>query len=160
MGWLKTLSTIGTAALLLNALPVHATSHDGLAGVWRLTQMDGVSVGSTLTLRFVGDAIPLGPALIPRTITVRGTGACNDYIASHTRYAARGLRIWAVAPSLVLCDAQQDMQTDQAYFERLEAVSTFQVEGNSLSLFDSSGAEVLRFMSAEHRLLMPLITRR
>ena len=68
-----------------------------------------------------------------------GFGGCNNYTSTWTTTAPDGLTIGPVGSQLRACE-QDLMDTEQQYFAALAKVTTYQLEGNQLTLRDADGA--------------------
>jgi heat shock protein HslJ len=111
--------------------------------VWSLvdyrtpTAVTSVLAGTTVTAEF--DAGQMS-----------GNGGCNDYSAQYTGGDESGnINIGPVAATQKLCpDTDGVDQQELEYFSVLDTVATFQVDGNSLTLFDAQGRDAATYQVA------------
>jgi heat shock protein HslJ len=68
-----------------------------------------------------------------------GFGGCNNYTSTWTTTQPDGLTIGPVGSTLKLCE-QEVQDTENQYFAALAKVTTYQLEGNQLTLRDADGA--------------------
>jgi heat shock protein HslJ len=116
----------------------------GLTGTdWSLTSfVDGDTVssvlnGSTVSIFFAEDG------------AVNGSAGCNDYFGS---YEADGnnLTIGALGATRKLCNEPAGiMEQETRYLSLLDAARGFEIDGNSLTLFDDQGNALLIFSTSE-----------
>lgn len=110
-----------------------------LAGTrWVLQALDGAAIHAEVktTLIFAADADSVG-----------GNGGCNSYGGSVTYAAEDEIAISQVFSTLMACD-EQSMAQERAFFDSLEAVGSYSIEGDTLLLFNEDSVEIARF-SAE-----------
>ncbi|HLA16026.1 MAG TPA: META domain-containing protein [Candidatus Limnocylindrales bacterium] len=73
--------------------------------------------------------------------TVDGSGGCNSYNASYKVNGSK-IEIGQIASTLILCDGPGgDVET--AYFAALPTAASFTATGDTLTLFNASGAAIL-----------------
>jgi heat shock protein HslJ len=76
-----------------------------------------------------------------------GFGGCNDYTATWTTTPPDGLTISELGQTLMACEG--DVQdTENQYTAALARVTTYQLEGNQLTLRDAAGATQVTYMQA------------
>ena len=80
--------------------------------------------------------------------TVSGSGGCNTYSGTYTTTDPDGITIGPVAATEMACPAPA-MEIEGMYFAALGSVTTYQIEGNTLTLRDASGATQVAFTLAE-----------
>lgn len=71
--------------------------------------------------------------------TISGSGGCNTYSGQYTTSGADQITIGALASTKMACP-EPAMQIEQMYFAALGNVSTYQIEGTTLTLRDADGA--------------------
>ena len=76
-----------------------------------------------------------------------GFGGCNNYTSTWTTTNPDGLTIGPIGAQLVACE-QEVQDTENQYFAALAKVTTYQLEGNQLTLRDAEGAVQVSFMLA------------
>jgi heat shock protein HslJ len=104
---------------------------------WVLVSLHGSApiAGREVTLRF-GDT------------SIEGSGGCNTYGGSYTA-SGDSLSLSDVYWTEMACMAPEGiMAQEQAYFQALNAVASYQVEGDRLELTDDTGAQVLAFVTS------------
>lgn len=72
-----------------------------------------------------------------------GSSGCNRIIGPYEREGANGLRIGALGMTRMACEAHA-MQTEGAFTQALASVASFEIQEDSLVLYDRSGAPVAR----------------
>jgi heat shock protein HslJ len=123
------------------ALLAYTASPSSLAGTsWQAT---GINNGKQAV---VGDS---GTAKVTATFgadgTLSGSGGCNTYSATYTTSGESTIAIGPAAATMKACEPQSVMDTEQQYFAALANSTTFQLDANSLTLRDSSGAAQVVF---------------
>ena len=68
-----------------------------------------------------------------------GFGGCNSYTSTWTTTQPDGLTIGPLGSTLMLCE-QEVQDTENQYFAAVAKVTTYQLEGNQLTLRDADGA--------------------
>ena len=68
-----------------------------------------------------------------------GFGGCNSYTSTWTTTQPDGLTIGPLGSTLKLCE-QEVQDTENQYFAAVAKVTTYQLEGNQLTLRDADGA--------------------
>lgn len=76
-----------------------------------------------------------------------GFAGCNNYTASWTTTPPDGLAIGQIGSQLRACE-QDMMDTEHQYLAALAKVTTYQLEGNQLTLRDADGATQVTFVRA------------
>ena len=76
-----------------------------------------------------------------------GFGGCNNYTSTWTTTKPDGLTIGPVGSTLKLCE-QEVQDTENQYFAALAKVTTYQLEGNQLTLRDTDGATQVTYTQA------------
>jgi heat shock protein HslJ len=76
-----------------------------------------------------------------------GFGGCTNYTSTWTSTQPDGLTIGPVAPQRIACE-QNVVDTEQRYLAALAKVTTYQLEGNQLTLRDANGATQVTFTQA------------
>jgi putative lipoprotein len=93
-----------------------------------------------------------GKPLLPRTapslligddLRAGGNGGCNSWFAQ-AEIDGDSLRFGGVTATLKGCTQSINLQ-ERAYFDALAATATWRVAGDTLSLFDAGGTELLSF---------------
>ena len=106
--------------------------------------------GTSWTLTRLGDA-----SLVPDTeVTLHfedgalgGNASCNAYGGSFTLDGAQ-IAMSEIFSTMMYCYPEEVMEQEMAYLAALCAATTFQVEGDALSLFDAEGVRVAEFVAA------------
>jgi len=76
-----------------------------------------------------------------------GSGGCNDYNATYTVDGADGLTIGPIASTRKAC-ADDVMNEESAYFAALGNVAKFEIDGDTLTLRDSSGSTQVTYVAS------------
>jgi heat shock protein HslJ len=76
--------------------------------------------------------------------TLSGSGGCNTYTGSYTTAGSDEITIGALAATEMACE-EPAMQIEQQYFAALGNVTTYQIDGNTLTLRDANGATQVAF---------------
>ena len=76
-----------------------------------------------------------------------GFGGCNNYTSTWTTTEPDGLVIGPIGSQLKACE-QDVMDTENQYFAALATVTTYQLEGNQLTLRDAEGATQVTYTQA------------
>jgi heat shock protein HslJ len=79
--------------------------------------------------------------------TVNGSGGCNNYNATYATPEPGEITISAIASTKMACP-DPAMQIEQQYFTALGKATTYQIDGNTLTLRDAEGATQVSFTSA------------
>ncbi len=139
--------TSGEALVLLSAegaeLLTYAPGIAGLAGTsWQATGINNgkeavVAQAGTekATIAFADDG------------TVSGSGGCNTFAGGYTTTDPDGLTFGPLASTQMACE-EAAMQIEQEYLAALGNVATYQLEGNTLTLRDASGATQVTYVQA------------
>lgn len=107
-----------------------------LAGTrWVLKALDGAAIHADVetTLIFSADED-----------SINGNGGCNSYGGSVSYDADDAIAISQVFSTLMACD-EQSMTQERAYFDSLEAVGSYSIQGDALLLFNEDSVEIARF---------------
>lgn len=79
--------------------------------------------------------------------TLSGSGGCNTYSGTYTTSGTDQITIGAIAATEMACEGPA-MEIEQQYFAALGNVATYQLEGNTLTLRDATGATQVSFVQA------------
>ena len=79
--------------------------------------------------------------------TVSGTGGCNQYNGSYELDGDK-LSVGPLAGTMMACE-QAIMDQETAYMAALQSASSYEIDGNMLTIKDSPGAAVLEFQAGE-----------
>ncbi len=108
-----------------------------IVGVWDLFSynngkgaIETVIIGSETTANFRANWI------------VGGSGGCNQYSAGYTTTASNGITITQPTMTLMAC-ANNVMQQETQYLALMQKATKFEIAGDQLTLFDSTGTELL-----------------
>jgi heat shock protein HslJ len=108
-----------------------------IVGVWDLTSYNNgqgaiqtVITGSQTTANFQANWI------------VAGSAGCNQYSAGYTTTASNGITVAQPTTTLMACQ-NNVMQQETQYLSMLQKATKFEVSGDQLTLFDSSGTKLL-----------------
>lgn len=103
---------------------------DGTA--WVLVSLDGAPVvdGSEVTLQFGADN------------RVSGSGGCNSFGGPYL-VDGDSIAFGMLASTLMACMDEDLMQQEAAFFQALNAVSSYAIEGNTLTLTTDDGATLI-----------------
>ncbi len=79
---------------------------------------------------------------------INGAGGCNNYFGS---YVVEGdtITIGPIGSTMMLCQPQQVMAQESAYFAALESAATYTVGDNQLVFNNADGQTVLTYMATE-----------
>ena len=141
LGFLPTVTTfvIDTSLILSDASNVPVLSYaigvTKLAGTsWTATginngkgALEGTDATAGVTLTFNDDG------------TVSGSGGCNTYSGSYTTDDAGAVTFGPLAMTMMACEDAK-MQVEQQFSAAMANVTTYQIEGNNLTLRDADGA--------------------
>lgn len=72
--------------------------------------------------------------------TMSGSGGCNTYTTSYTTTPPDVIELGPVAATAMACEDADVTQTEQDFFAALDNVTTYQIDGNTLTLRDADGA--------------------
>jgi heat shock protein HslJ len=118
---------------------------------WLLVSLHGSAPieGREVTLRF-GDA------------SIEGSGGCNTYGGSYTA-SGDSLTLSDLYWTEMACmEPDGIMAQEQAYFQALNAVASYRVEGDRLELYDEAGTQILALVASTSAALagegMPTVT--
>jgi heat shock protein HslJ len=79
---------------------------------------------------------------------VSGSGGCNTFAGTFTTTEPDGLAFGPLAVTAMACSDDAVTQIEQEYFAALGKVTTYQLEGNSLTLRDATGATQVTYRQA------------
>lgn len=77
---------------------------------------------------------------------ITGSGSCNNYFSSYEIGEGNTLSIGVIGATKMYCQGLGIMDQEVQYFTALGEVSTFDVDQNSLQIFDDDGQRVLNFV--------------
>jgi len=103
---------------------------------WELFSLNGGALieGRAITLRF-GDG------------SLEGSGGCNTYGGSYT-VSEDSLSVSDVYATEMACmEPEGIMDQEQAYFQVLNTVTRYRVDGDRLELYDDAGSPILAFVA-------------
>ena len=122
--------TVGCASARASAMDLNGTS-------WTLVRLGGEPPvpDTEVTLHFEDGALG-------------GNASCNTYGGSFAQNDAE-ISMSEIFSTLMYCFPEEVMEQEMAYLAALGAAATFQVEGNTLSLFDAEGVRVAEFVAVE-----------
>jgi len=108
-----------------------------IVGVWDLFSYNNgkggiqtVIIGSVTTADFRTDG------------TLSGSGGCNQYSATYTVSGSAGITISQPITTLMACENNL-MQQETQYLSLLQQAAKYEISGDQLTLFDSSGTKIL-----------------
>ena len=125
-----------------------------IVGVWDLFSYNNgkggiqtVIIGSETTADFRADG------------KLSGSGGCNQYNAEYTTTASNGITITQPITTLMAC-AEPIMQQETQYLSLLQKATKYEISGDQLTLFDTSGTKLLIYNKHvsihDHRHLEPV----
>ena len=76
-----------------------------------------------------------------------GTGGCNQYSAGYTTTASNGITITKPSSTMMACENNL-MQQETQYFSLLPTAAKYEISGDQLTLFNSTGTKILIYKSA------------
>ncbi|MDP2013413.1 MAG: META domain-containing protein [Actinomycetota bacterium] len=79
---------------------------------------------------------------------ISGSGGCNTYTATFTASGKNALKIGPAASTMMACEPESIMTTEQQYFAALAKVTSYKRDANRLTLMDSSGATQVTYIPA------------
>ena len=115
--------------------PADGPSLDGTQ--WVLISLNGSAPieGRQITLSF-------------EEASLDGSGGCNTYGGSHTA-SDDSLRLDGVYWTEMACTEPEGiMEQEQAYFQALNAVDSYRVDGDRLEVYDEAGTQILAFVTS------------
>jgi heat shock protein HslJ len=126
------------AVILVYKRPVdESAGQPAIVGVWDLFSynngkgaIETVIIGSTTTADFGADG------------KLAGSGGCNQYSATYTTSGSKGITITQPITTLMACENNL-MQQETQYLSLLPKASTYEITGDQLTLFDSTGTKIL-----------------
>lgn len=122
------------------ALLTYAPGLSSLAGTsWQAT---GINNGKEAVVSQAGtEAVTLS---FGDDGTVSGSGGCNSYSGEYTTDGAGTITLGPLAATEMACE-EPAMEIEQSYFAALNEVTSYSLEGTTLTLRDSSGATQVTF---------------
>jgi len=126
------------AVILVYKRPVdESAGQPAIVGVWDLFSynngkgaIETVIIGSTTTADFGADG------------KLTGSAGCNQYSATYTTSGSKGITITQPITTLMACENNL-MQQESQYLSLLPKASTYEIAGDQLTLFDSTGTKIL-----------------
>lgn len=80
---------------------------------------------------------------------IAGTAGCNSYFASYEE-SGNGISFGPVGATEMFCDEPEGTMVQEAsYLQMLESAAGYEIEGDSLTIQDSSGKTILTFIATE-----------
>ena len=76
-----------------------------------------------------------------------GSGGCNEYSAGYTTPASNGITITQPTSTMMAC-AEPVMQQETQYFSLLPTAAKYEISGDQLTLFNTTGTKILIYKSA------------
>jgi len=76
-----------------------------------------------------------------------GSGGCNEYSAGYTTTASNGITITQPTSTMMAC-AEPVMQQETQYFSLLPTAAKYEISGDQLTLFNTTGTKILIYKSA------------
>ncbi len=137
--------TSGSSLVLATAdgatLLTYSPGLTSLAGTsWQAT---GINNGKEAV---VGTSATAGvTAIFGEDGQLTGSGGCNSYSGTYTTAGTDQITIGPIAATAKACEDAEVTQVEQEYFAALAAVTTYQVDGDTLTLRDASGATQATF---------------
>ncbi len=129
----------GTKLLIYNK---HVSKPATIVGVWNLFYYNNgkgglqtVITGSTTTADFGAGG------------RLAGSAGCNQYSATYTTSGAKGIAITQPAATMMACENNL-MQQESQYLSLLPKASTYEIAGDQLTLFNSTGTKLLVYTPA------------
>jgi heat shock protein HslJ len=130
-------TTPAPVATQLPAVTQPIATPSAIVGEWDLFSynngkgaIETVITGSQITANFQANWI------------VAGSGGCNQYSAGYTTTASNGITIAQPTTTLMAC-ANNVMQQETQYLALMQKATKFEIAGDQLTLFDSSGTKLL-----------------
>jgi heat shock protein HslJ len=113
-----------------------------LTGTWNLFNynngkgaIQSVMIGSTTN------------AVFGSNWKLSGTGGCNQYSAEYTTTASNGITITQPTSTMMAC-AEPVNQQETQYFSLLPTAAKYEISGDQLTLFNTTGTKILIYKSA------------
>lgn len=124
---------VGSVLLMvagLTACVPEAVNNGGsmLAGKWMLQTMNGAAV-----------SVPLSLDINTDDGSVRGFAGCNRFFGRAQMTGDAQLSVSQIGSTKKLCSDNSVMQTERAYINALQGVSSYSFSGRELSLMGSGG---------------------
>ena len=120
----------------------HVSKPATIVGVWDLFYYNNgkgalqtVITGSTTTADFGSGG------------KLAGSAGCNQYSATYTTSGAKGITITQPASTRMACEDNL-MQQETQYLSLLPKASTYEIAGDQLALFNSTGTKILVYTQA------------
>jgi len=131
------------AVILVYKRPGDASAGQSpIVGVWDLFSYNNgrgaiqtVISGSSTTAEFSSDG------------KLAGSAGCNQYSATYTTSGSKGITITQPITTLMACEFNL-MQQETQYLSLLPKASTYEIAGDQLTLFDSTGTKILIYSSS------------
>jgi heat shock protein HslJ len=103
---------------------------------WELVSLNGGALieGRVITLRFA-------------EASLEGSGGCNTYGGSYTASEDRLSVTGVYATEMACMEPEGIMDQEQAYFQVLNTVTRYRVDGDQLELYDEAGSPILAFVA-------------
>jgi len=103
---------------------------------WELVSLSGGTLieGRAITLRF-------------EEASLKGSGGCNTYGGNYTASEDRLSVSDVYATEMACMEPDGIMEQEQTYFQILNTVARYQVDGDQLELYDETGSPVLAFVA-------------
>jgi heat shock protein HslJ len=76
-----------------------------------------------------------------------GSGGCNEYSAAYTTPGTNGITITQPTSTMMAC-AEPVMQQETQYLSLLPTAAKYEISGDQLTLFNSTGTKILIYKSA------------
>jgi heat shock protein HslJ len=130
-------ATLVPVATQLPAVSQPIATQSPIVGVWDLTSYNNGKGGIETVITGTGVTANFQPNWI-----VAGSGGCNQYSAGYTTTASNGITIAQPTTTLMAC-ANNVMQQETQYLALMQKATKFEISGDQLTLFDSSGTKLL-----------------
>lgn len=121
--------------ILLMSVACSTSPRVSLEGTqWQLQRMNGqpVPTGMNVTMEFTAD-------------TFGGTGFCNSYGGNY-RLEGNTIVVDQTVMTMMACIGDNRDQLEQTHIAALGVVATYQVDGDTLTLFDATNVARLQFV--------------
>jgi len=130
MNRLKHVLVVCLAGMSLIACVPESVNNGGsmLAGKWMLQTMNGAAAGASISLDInTNDG------------SVRGFAGCNRFFGRAQMTGETQLRVSQIGSTKKLCSEAGVMQTERAFINALQGVSSYSLSGSKLSLMGNAG---------------------
>jgi len=77
---------------------------------------------------------------------ITGRGSCNNYFASYEIGEGNALSVGMIGSTEMYCADEGVMDQEQKYFQALGKAATYEVDEQSLQIFDEDGQRVLKYV--------------